>query len=129
MKASGNQAVYFALSVLAQMRALDDRAAALEVVGRPRRKDAQIGLTEQGVFVPLLALGAASAAYNVMSLFVREQGRFMPTFQRGTPAMLAKILVGPYQHLWLFDVVTKDFAFEQGGPSDQDDPSDQRSGT
>jgi hypothetical protein len=129
MKASGNQAVYFALSVLAEMRALDDRAAPLEVVGRPRRKDAQIGLTEQGVFIPLLALGAASAAYNVMSLFVWERGRFVPTFQRGTPEKLAKILTGPYRHLWLFDVITKDFPFDQGGPSDQGDPSDQRSGT
>lgn len=129
MKANGNQAIYFALRVLAEMRALDERAAALEAVGSPRRKDAQIGLTEEGVFIPLLALGAASAAYNVMSLFVWEQGLFMPTFQRGTPEMMAKILVGAYRHLWLFDVVTKDFPSDQGGPSDQDDSSDQRSGT
>ena len=121
--------MYFALSVLAEMRALDDRAAALEAVGSPRRKDVQIGLIEQGAFIPLLALGAASGAYNVMSLFVWEQGRFLPTFMRGTPQMLAKLLVDAYRHLWLFDVVARDFPFDQGGPSDQDDPSDQRSGT
>lgn len=129
MKARGNQAVDFALNVLAQMKTLDDRAAALAAQGSPRRKDAQIGITEPGEFVPLLRLGAASAAYNVMSLFAWEQGRWTPTFQRGTPEMLAKILVGPYRHLWLFDAVTKDFPFDQGGPFDQDDPSDQRSGT
>ena len=52
----------------------------------------------------------------------------MPTFQRGTPEMIAKILVGAYD-IWLFDVVTKDFPSEQGGPSYQDDHPIPRSGT
>lgn len=130
MKAKGNPALYFALAVLAEMRQLDQRSATLEALGTPRRPDALIGLTEQGEFVPLLVLAAASAAYDVMSLFVwGEQGRFIPTGQRGTPQMLAKILIGPYQHLWLFDVLTKDFPSDQHDPSDQGDPSDQRSGT
>jgi len=130
MKSKGNPALYFALDVLAEMRQLDLRSSTLEALGTPRRPDALIGLIEEGEFVPLLVLAAASAAYNVMGLFVwGEQGRFIPTGQRGTPAMLAKILIGPYQHLWLFDVLTKDFSSDQHGPSDQGDPSDQRSGT
>jgi hypothetical protein len=130
MKAKRNPALSFALDVLAEMRQLDPRAATLEALGTRRRPDALIGLTEEGEFVPLLVLAAASVAYNVMSLFLwGEQGRFIPTGQRGTPEMLAKILIGPYRHLWLFDVLTKDFPSDQHDPSDQGDPSDQRSGT
>ena len=126
----GSRALDFALQLLSHMKQLDSRAAALQALGTPRRPDALIGVTQAGEFVPLLVLASASAAYNVMSLFIwGDQGRFLPTFQRGTPQKLAQILTGPYRHLWLFDILAKDFPSDQHDPSDQDDPSDQRSGT
>lgn len=109
MKIRRSEAARFAGLVLVEMRELDGRAARLEVVARPRGHDAQIGVMEEGQFVPLLRLSAASAACNVMSLFVYQNGRALPTFQRGTPKMLAELLVGPWQHLWLFDVIAQDF--------------------
>lgn len=135
MKTASSEAARFAGWVLAEMRQLDERAARLTVAARARSADAQIGVLEEGQFVPLLRLGAASAAYNVMSLFVYQNGRALPTLQRGTPQRLAELLVGPWQHLWLFDVIAQDFTIAQGPPSDQrdpsaqDDPSDQLSGT
>jgi hypothetical protein len=50
--------------------------------------------------VPLLRLGAPSAACNVMSLFVSHRRQWMPTFLRGTPAQLAEQLAGPFAYLW-----------------------------
>jgi hypothetical protein len=55
---------------------------------------------DQGEFVPLLRLGAPSAACNVMSLFVYHHRQWMPTFLRGTPARLAEQLAGPFAYLW-----------------------------
>ncbi len=97
----------FARSVLAQLRRRDPRAEALRL--RPSRpsQGAVVGLEDDGEFVPLLKVGNASAAVNVMSLYVHHQGRWMPTFQRGTPSQLADALAGPLQHLWLVAVLAQ----------------------
>ena len=90
----------FALTVLAELRRRDNRAEALRVQPGRSSQGIVIGLDDDGEFVPLLKLGSASAAVNVMSLFVHHQARWMPTFQRGTPAQLADALAGPLRHLW-----------------------------
>ena len=106
----------FALSVLAELRRRDPRAKTLR--RQPTRPShcVVIGLDDEGEFVPLLKLASASAAVNVMSLFVRHQARWMPTLQRGTPAHLAEALVGPLLHLWLIAVTAQ---CPKGGSSEQ----------
>ena len=97
----------FALSVLAELRQRDRRAEALRLQSTRPSQGVVMGLDDEGEFVPLLKLGGASAAVNVMSLFVRHQARWMPTFHRGTPAQLAQALAGPLQHLWLIAVTAQ----------------------
>ncbi len=97
----------FARSVLAELRRRDPRAEALRLQpGRPSQ-GVVVGLEDDGEWVPLLKLGSASAAVNVMSLFVHHRARWMPTFQRGTPSQLADALAGPLQHLWLIAVIAQ----------------------
>ena len=103
----------FAGEVLARLRQKDARAAALVQRGGPRSKGVPIGIVDQGEFVPLLKLDAASAACNVLSLFVRHHELWMPTLQRGTPAMLADLLAGPFSYLWTIAVT----ALDDGDPS------------
>ncbi len=88
----------FATSLLAELRQRDARAHAL--VCRARGKSAVLGIEDQGEFVPLLKLDAGSAAFNVMSLFVRHRRRWQPTFERGIPKDLAEIIAGPLSFLW-----------------------------
>jgi len=95
----------FALSVLAELRQRDPRAKTLRLQLTRPSQGRVIGLDDDGEFVPLLKLASASAAVNVMSLFVRHQARWMPTLQRGTPAQLAEALAGPLLHLWLISVI------------------------
>ena len=90
----------FASDLLQELRQRDSRAAVLRLDERPRLRAAIIDLFSDGEFVPLLRLGAPSAACNVMSLFVSHHGQWMPTFRRGTPAMLADELSGPFAYLW-----------------------------
>jgi hypothetical protein len=97
----------FALAVLAELRQRDHRAEALRLQPTRPSQDVVMGLDDDGEFVPLLKLASASAAVNVMSLFVRHQARWVPTFQRGTPAQLAQALAGPLQHLWLIAVIAQ----------------------
>jgi len=99
----------FANSVLAALRARDTRVAALRAKGRGGT--AVIGVDDADTgFVPLLRLTAASRAYNVMTLLVRQGNHWMPTFQRGTPEQLAEQLATRFQHLWLIAVTMADFS-------------------
>jgi hypothetical protein len=92
----------FASDLLRELRQRDPRAGVLRLDERPRLRAAIIGLSDEGEFVPLLRLGGASDACNVMSLFVYHHGQWMPTFRRGTPVMLAEQLAGPFAYLWAF---------------------------
>lgn len=103
----GDRMQDFALSVLSELRRRDHRAQALRLQSARSLKGVVMGLDDDGEFVPLLRLGSASAAVNVMSLFVHHHGRWMPTFQRGTPAQLADALAGSLQHLWLIAVLAQ----------------------
>src|SRR5688572_12690832 len=103
-------AANFASSLLFELRQRDDRAGVLCVRPSSRSKEAIVGLHDDGEFVPLLKLGAASAAFNVMGLFVLHHGRWMPTFQRGTPVQLADLLAGPLHHLWTLAVAAQGFS-------------------
>jgi len=88
----------FADSVLDELRREDPAANAL--AARHRGKTATIGVTEDGEWVPLLRLSNPSGACNVMSLDVRHHDRWAPTFERGTPTMLAEKLLGPLRFTW-----------------------------
>jgi hypothetical protein len=89
----------FASRMLAELRQLDPRAGALKK--RPSRSGTVVvGIDDEG-FQPLLRVSSGSGKFNVMSLFVRHQRSWAPTFQRGTPAALAEQLAGPLQHLWV----------------------------
>lgn len=88
----------FASTLLAELRRSDPLAQVLQY--RARGKAAVIGVEDAGEFFPLLKLDAGSAAFNVMSLFVRHHRSWKPTFQRGTPALLADSLSGTFRYLW-----------------------------
>lgn len=103
-------AASFASSLLFELQERDDRAGVLCVRPSSRSKEAVVGLHDDGEFVPLLKLGAASAAFDVMGLFAPHHGRWMPTFQRGTPAQLADLLAGPLHHLWTLAVAALGFS-------------------
>ena len=92
----------FASSLLAELRRLDPRAAALLI--RARGQTAVIGIEDDGEFVPLLKLAGASGKFNVMSLHVYHNGRWQPTLKRSTPAGLAEPLTGEIQHVWTIPV-------------------------
>lgn len=92
------QAKDFASSVLAEMRRVDPRAAALECRAHGREA-AWVGIQDAGEFVVLFRLAAPSAKFNVMRLFIDHQGLWIP-LTRGTPAMLAQNLLGSARHLW-----------------------------
>lgn len=91
---------HFATTLLRELRRADPRAAVLQLEDRPSLRTPVIGLVDEGEFVPLLRLGAPSAACNVMSLFAYHHRQWVPTFVRGTPAMLAEELAGPSAYLW-----------------------------
>lgn len=99
----------FATSVLAELRERDPRATALRAQGRGRTAVIGVEDVDSG-FVPLLRLTSPSAAYNVMTLHVRDGQRWMPTLQRGTPKELAEPLATGLQHLWLIAVTMANFS-------------------
>lgn len=84
--------------MLAELRRADPVAAVL--AARQRGRTATIGLTDEHGWVPLLRVGNASASCNVMSLDVRHHDAWAPTFERGTPTMLAEKLLGPLRFTW-----------------------------
>lgn len=100
-------ALSFASSMLAELRQRDARAQALTF--RARGNSAVIGIEDEGEFVPLLKLDAGSAAFNVMSLFVHQHGRWQPTLKRGIPKDLAEILATSLSYLWTMHADLADF--------------------
>ena len=88
----------FAAALLAALRERDPLTRALDY--RARGKVAVIGCHDAGEFFPLLKLDAASAAFNVMSLYVYHRRTWNPTFLRGTPAELVEPLTTTYRYLW-----------------------------
>jgi len=93
---------HFAVLLLRALTAGDPRATHLQA--RVRGKTATIGITDDGVWVPLLRLSAPSAAANVMNLDARQGNGWAPTFERGTPAILAEKLLGPLAFTWVIEV-------------------------
>lgn len=89
---------YFASALLRELRGSDPSASAL--AAKHRGKAATIGVVDAGDWIPLLRLSNPSGACNVMSLDVRHHGGWAPTFERGTPTMLAEKLLGPLRFTW-----------------------------
>lgn len=104
----------FAQHVLFELRKHCPDAQALQP--RKGRGGADIGIEENGEFEPLLRVANGSKAANVMSLWVRHHGRWMPTFVRGTPAIIAAQLAGPFRYLWQLHVVAIGFDATQSAP-------------
>lgn len=93
-----HEAKHFADSVLTELRAAEPCAALLQT--HPDGSDAVlVGLQDDGRFVILFRLAAASNKFNVMSLHIRYKDVWM-RLARGTPDILARSLLGPMQHLW-----------------------------
>jgi hypothetical protein len=93
---------HFAVLLLRALTAGDYRATHLQA--RARGKTATIGITDDGVWAPLLRLSALSAAANVMKMEVRQGNAWATIFERGTPAMLAEKLPGPVAITWVIEV-------------------------
>jgi hypothetical protein len=100
----GQKEQWFARLLLQELKQRDPRAVALQIQQAPRAKKVSLGIVDDGEFVPLLGLDNASAAVNVMSLWVWHHRQWKPTFHRGTPAELAEHLVGPLHFLWTIAV-------------------------
>lgn len=100
----------FASELLRQMQQRDRRATVLQMQEGPGMRTRVLGLVDEGQWVPLLRLGAQSAACNVMSVFVPQRGRWMPTFVRGTPVELAEQLTGPFAYLWSLAATMVDYS-------------------
>jgi hypothetical protein len=91
--------VTFAEQLLVDLSKLDPLAKALILESSPRARRVALGIYD-GEFVRLLGLGSPSASVNVMSLFVWHHNNWAPTFERGTPALLAQKLAGPLRFTW-----------------------------
>jgi len=89
---------HFAATLLRELRAKDTLASVL--IAKHRGRTATIGVLDAEDWVPLLRLSNPSAACNVMSLDVRHHNRWAPTFERGTPTILAEQLLGPLRFTW-----------------------------
>jgi hypothetical protein len=106
----------FAQMLTARLRDRCPEAAPLKA--RKGREAADVGIEDDGEFVPLLRLRNASKACNVMSLWVHHREQWLPTFVRGTPAELAEQLAGPLAHLWRIPVAAMGFSdLEPPSPS------------
>ena len=91
-------AAAFAEELLREMVAVHPAAKQLGL--RARGQTALLGITDEVGWEPLLRLSNPSDAYTLMSLDVRQHGRWTPTFHRGTPAQLAQVLTGDLHFLW-----------------------------
>jgi hypothetical protein len=67
-------------------------------------KAANIGITDDGVWVPLLRLSALPAAANVMPQDARQRNCWATTFDLGTPATSAEKLLGTLAFAWVIEV-------------------------
>jgi hypothetical protein len=88
----------FANCVIREMVAVDERAGFLKV--RARGGTAVLGYDDEGEWVPVFRVAHGSGAYNVANLQVRQRRSWQSTLVRGTPAMLAEHLLGPFRFLW-----------------------------
>lgn len=88
----------FAETLLHELRKGNPAAAVL--TSKHRGKTATIGLVDDQAWMPLLRLSNPSGGCNVMNLDVRHHDRWAPTFERGTPTMLAEKLLGPLRFTW-----------------------------
>ena len=100
--------VTFAQQVLVELSRRDPLAEALIVENAPRSKRVALGIHDDGEFVRLIGLGSPSASVNVMSLFVWHHNNWAPTFERGTPALLAEKLAGHLRFTWSIAVTAMD---------------------
>lgn len=89
----------FASSLLAELRAQEPAAAALSTDIQP--DSVAIGVRYPEGFLPLVGLANPSAGFNVMNLFIWNDGQWVPTMQRGTPAKLAQVMLGFRPTIWL----------------------------
>ena len=92
------QAVRFAQEVLRQLVERCPEAAPLEI--QTEAGNAYLGLSQPPGFCIILGLGAASAKYNVMSIYVPDGEQLTNTWLRGTPSMLVEHLATELRSLW-----------------------------
>ncbi|MDP2312692.1 MAG: hypothetical protein Q8P41_07290 [Pseudomonadota bacterium] len=74
------------------------------LIVKARGREAVIGFVDGDIWAPLIRLAGASAAFNVMDLWVRQKDRWALTEVRGTPTMVAEALAGPLRFTWAFEV-------------------------
>ena len=92
----------FTQELLAELKTLDQRAQYLKMKGK--RDTVILGIEDDREFVPILRLGAGSAKFNKMMLFVYHKRIWQPTFHKGTPKMLAQLLAGELNYLWTMHI-------------------------
>lgn len=92
----------FAADLRAALTKSEPCAAALSIDGR--RDSAALGIRYgEGPqnFLPLVGVAKPSKSFNVMWLFIWNDGDWAPTLQRGTPAVLAKVMLEMPPEIWL----------------------------
>ncbi len=77
---------------------------------REERGGAEIGVEDEGEWVPLLKTTGGSKACNVMWLQAFHGSQWLPTGLRGTPATLAEKLAESHAHLWSIAVAAIGFS-------------------
>jgi len=92
------EAARFARQVLRELVERCPEAAPLEI--ETEEGNAYLGLSDPRGFCIVLGLGAASAKYNVMSIYVPQGEQLTNTWLRGTPTMLVEHLATKLRPLW-----------------------------
>jgi len=92
------EAARFAGEVLRQLVQRCPEAASLEI--QTEAGNAYLGLPQPPGFCIILGLGAASAKYNVMSIYVPDGEQLANTWLRGTPPMLVEHLASELLPYW-----------------------------
>ena len=98
------EAASFAQEVLRQLVERCPEAASLEI--QTEAGNAYLGLSKPPGFCIILGLGAASAKYNVMSIYVPDGEQLTNTWLRGTPAMLVEHLASELRTYWAAAIST-----------------------
>lgn len=112
---AGQDALLFAHHMLAHLRQLDARAVPLQA--KAQGSNAIVGLHDEGVWVPLLRLAAATPKYNKMMLYAPHGRYWAPTLKKGTPQMLAEVLAREFSFLWTIPVNALDPPSSPPSPS------------
>ncbi len=89
----------FAQELICALGRHDSQALLLKARVAPQNSTI-IGFDDDGEWVPLLKLGAATPKFGKMMLMVPQSNRWTPTMQKGSPEQLAELLAGPLRHLW-----------------------------